>query len=178
MGAVQVKTSSTQGTRPRPSPVLGWSSSLKRVHASPEGLLRQRAPPRLSRSLARASFVVKQPWPNRLTNRPHRRCIQCEDRLTPYPDTRASVGRAKVTAITSPPLLLSDLTEKQRRSPRSDYCANHPGEADNKSRSTTEFGLGRNRKLRLTRPQAPASGGGLRLARPQAPASEESLRLT
>jgi hypothetical protein len=37
---------------------------------------------------------------------------------------------------------------------------------DNKSRSTTEFGLGRNRKLHLARPQAPASGGGLRLARP------------
>jgi hypothetical protein len=37
---------------------------------------------------------------------------------------------------------------------------------DNKSRSTTEFGLGRNRKLYLARPQAPASGGGLRLARP------------
>jgi hypothetical protein len=37
---------------------------------------------------------------------------------------------------------------------------------DNKSRSTTEFGLRRNRKLRLARPQAPALGGGLRLARP------------
>jgi hypothetical protein len=42
---------------------------------------------------------------------------------------------------------------------------------DNKSRSTTEFGLGRNRKLRLARPQAPASGGGLRLARPPDSAS-------
>jgi hypothetical protein len=120
---------------------------------------------------------VKQPWPNRLTNRPHRRCIQCEDRLTPYPDTRASVGRAKVTAVTSPPLLLSDLTGKQRRSPHSDCRANHPGEAYNKSRSTTEFSLGRNRKLRLARPQAPALGGGLRLTRPQAPASEGSLCL-
>jgi hypothetical protein len=37
---------------------------------------------------------------------------------------------------------------------------------DNKSRSTTEFGPGRNRKLRLARPQAPASGGGLRIAQP------------
>jgi hypothetical protein len=46
---------------------------------------------------------VKQPWPNRLTNRPHRRRIQCEDRLTPYPDTCASVGRAEVTTVTSPP---------------------------------------------------------------------------
>jgi hypothetical protein len=42
---------------------------------------------------------------------------------------------------------------------------------DNKSRSTTEFGLGRNRKLRLARPQALASGGGLRLARPSDSAS-------
>jgi hypothetical protein len=55
---------------------------------------------------------------------------------------------------------------KQRRSPRSDCRANHPGEADNKSRSTTKFGLGRSRKLRLARPQAPASEGSLRLARP------------
>jgi hypothetical protein len=120
---------------------------------------------------------VKQPSPNRLTNRPHHRRIQCEDRLTPYLDTRASVDRAEVTAVTSRPLLLSDLTGKQRRSPRFDCRANHPGEADNKSRSTTKFGLGRNRKLRLARPQAPASGGGLCLARPQAPASEGSLRL-
>jgi hypothetical protein len=29
-------------------------------------------------------------------------CIQCWDRLTPYPDTRASVGRVEVTAVTSP----------------------------------------------------------------------------
>jgi hypothetical protein len=28
--------------------------------------------------------------------------IQCEDRLTPYPDTRASVGKVEVTAVTSP----------------------------------------------------------------------------
>jgi hypothetical protein len=42
---------------------------------------------------------------------------------------------------------------------------------DNKSRSTTEFSLRRNRKLRLARPQAPASGGGLRLARPPDSAS-------
>jgi hypothetical protein len=42
---------------------------------------------------------------------------------------------------------------------------------DNKSRSTTEFGLGRNRKLCLARPQALASGGGLRLARPPDSAS-------
>jgi hypothetical protein len=76
-----------------------------------------------------------------------------------------------VTAVTSPLFLLSDMTGKQRRPPRSDCRANHPGKSDNKSRSTTEFGLGRNRKLRLARPQAPASGGGLRLARPPDSAS-------
>jgi hypothetical protein len=45
---------------------------------------------------------VKQPWPDRLTNRPLRRRIQCRGCLTPYPNTRASVGQAKVTAVTSP----------------------------------------------------------------------------
>jgi hypothetical protein len=63
------------------------------------------------------------------------------------------------------------MTRKHRRPPCSDCRANHPGKADNKSQSTTEFGLGRNRKLRLARPQAPASGGGLRLARPPDSAS-------
>jgi hypothetical protein len=45
---------------------------------------------------------VKQPWPDRLTNRPLRRRIHCRGRLTPYPDTRASVGQVEVTAVTSP----------------------------------------------------------------------------
>jgi hypothetical protein len=102
MGAVQVKASSTQGTRPRPSQASGWSSSPRRVHASPEGRLRQQVPPRLSRSPARAGFVVKQPWRDHLTNRPLHRRIQCRGRLTPYPNTRASVGQAEVTAVTSP----------------------------------------------------------------------------
>jgi hypothetical protein len=84
------------------NPASGWSSSPRRVHTSPEGLLKQRAPPRLSRSPARAGFVVKQPRPDRLTNRPLRRRIQCMGRLTPYPDTRALVGQAEVTAVTSP----------------------------------------------------------------------------
>jgi hypothetical protein len=82
-----------------------------------------------------------------------------------YPDTRASVGKVEVTAVTSP-FSLTDLTGKQRRSPRSDCCASHPGKAD-----SSKFSLGRNRKLRLARPQASASGGGLRLARPQDSAS-------
>jgi hypothetical protein len=86
---------------------------------------------------------VKQPWPDRLTNRPYCRRIQCKDRMASYPDTRASVGKVEVTAA--------------------------------------ESSLRRNRKLRLARPWASASGGGLRLARPQgsAPAStsEGGLRL-
>jgi hypothetical protein len=45
---------------------------------------------------------VKQLWPDRLINRPLRRRIQCRGRLTPYPDTCASVGQAKVTTVTSP----------------------------------------------------------------------------
>jgi hypothetical protein len=77
-------------------------SSPRRVHASPEGLFRQRAPPRHSQGPARAGFIVKQPWPDRLTNRPLRRRIKCRRCLTPYPDTRASVGQAKVTAVTLP----------------------------------------------------------------------------
>jgi hypothetical protein len=88
--------------RPHSSPASGWSSSPKRVHASPEGRLRHRAPPRLSRSPARAGFVVKKPWLDCLTNRPLRRRIQCRGHLMPYPDTHASVGQAKVTAVTSP----------------------------------------------------------------------------
>jgi hypothetical protein len=104
---------STQGTRPHPSPTSGWSSCPRRVHASPEGRLRQRAPPRLSRSPARAGFVVKQPWPDRLTNRPLRRRIQCRGCLTPYPDTRASVGQAEVTAVTSPLFFIDQYDRKE-----------------------------------------------------------------
>jgi hypothetical protein len=67
-------------------------------------------------------------------------------------------------------LSLTDLTGKQRRSPRSDCCASHPGKADN-----SKFSLRRNGKLRLARPQGSASTsaseGGLRLARPQGSAS-------
>jgi hypothetical protein len=73
-----------------------------RTHASPEGLLKQRAHLRLARGLARVGFAVKQPLPDRLANRPYHRSIQCKDRLTPYPDARSSVGRAEVTAVTSP----------------------------------------------------------------------------
>jgi hypothetical protein len=121
---------------------------------------------------------VKQPWPYRLTNQLLRRRIKCRGCLTPYPDTRASVGQAEVTTVTSPlfftvrydrktallaPLRLPCLP------PRQQLTTSH----DQPSSSS----LGRNRKLRLARPHAPASGGGLRLARPQAPASGGGLRL-
>jgi hypothetical protein len=87
---------------PRPSPASGSNSRPRQIHASPEGLLKQRAHLRLARGPARAGFAVKQPWPDRLANRPYRRSIQCKDRLTPYPDARSSVGRAEVTVVTSP----------------------------------------------------------------------------
>jgi hypothetical protein len=126
-GAVQAKTSFTRRTRSHPSPASGWNSGPRRIHTSPEGLLRWQAPPRLSRGPAWAGFVVKQPWPYRLTNRPLRRCIKCGGCLTPYPDTRASVGQAEVTAVTRPSSLLSDMTGKQRRSLPSDCRVSHPG---------------------------------------------------
>jgi hypothetical protein len=103
MGTVQVKASSTKGRNlTSPSLASGGNSSPRRIHASPEGLLRQWAHPRLAQSPARAGFVEKQPWPNRLTNQPYHRRIQCGDRLTPYPDTRASVDKVEVTAVTLP----------------------------------------------------------------------------
>jgi hypothetical protein len=93
MSTIQVKASSTQGSDlASPEPSLGQElkSRAKWAH------------PRHARGPARAGFVEKQPWPNRLTHRPHRRRIQCEDRLTPYPDTRALVGKVEVTAVTLP----------------------------------------------------------------------------
>jgi hypothetical protein len=87
---------------PRLSPTSGRNSRPRWIHASPEGLLKQWALLRLARGPARAGFTVKQPWPDRLANRPYRRSIQCKDRLTPYPDARSSVSRAEVTAVTSP----------------------------------------------------------------------------
>jgi hypothetical protein len=86
----------------RPSPASDRNSRPRRIHASPEGLLKQRTHLRLARGPARAGFAEKQPWPDRYTNRPYRRSIQCKDRLTPYPDVRSSVDRAEVTAVTSP----------------------------------------------------------------------------
>jgi hypothetical protein len=118
---------------------------------------------------------VKQPWPNRLTNRSYRRRIQCEDRLTPYPDTRASVGKVKVTTVTSH---FQWPTIKENSAARPSPTIVPPARV---RLTTAKFSLRRNRKLRLARPWASASGGGLRLARPQgsapASASEGGLRL-
>jgi hypothetical protein len=80
---------------------LGKNSRPRWIHASPEGLLKQQAHFRLARGPAWAGFAEKQPWPDRLANRPYRRSIQCKDHLTPYPDARSSVDKAKVTAVTS-----------------------------------------------------------------------------
>jgi hypothetical protein len=87
---------------PRPSPASGRNSRPRRIHVSPEGLLKRRAHLRLARGPARAGFAVKQTWPDRLANRPNRRSIQCKDHLTPYPDARSSVDWAEVTAVISP----------------------------------------------------------------------------
>jgi hypothetical protein len=178
-GAVQAKTSSTRRTRSYPSPASGWKSGPRRIHASPEGLLRRQAPPWLSRGLARAGFVVKQPWPYRLTNRPLRRRIKCRGCLTTYPDTRASVDQAEVTAVTSPLLFtvrydkkIAPLAPLQLpcQPPRQRLTTGHD--------QPPSSSLRRNRKLCLARPQTLASGKGLRLARRQTPASGGGLRLT
>jgi hypothetical protein len=168
----QAKTSSTRRTRSYPSPASGRNSGSRRIHASPEGLLRRQAPPRLSRGPARAGFVEKQPWPYRLTNRPLRRRIKCGGCLTPYPDTRASVDQAEVTAVTSP-LLFSVRYDRKTASsaPLRLLCQPPQQRLTTSHDQPPSSSLGRNRKLRLARPQAPASGGGLRLARPLSSAS-------
>jgi hypothetical protein len=104
MGATQDKALSVQGTRSRlarAQPRAGTadpgrftprpraSSSNGRTSDSPEAQLGQ---------ASRGSNLGQ----DRLASRPDRRSIQCKDRLTPYPDTRSSVDRAEVTAVTSP----------------------------------------------------------------------------
>jgi hypothetical protein len=169
---IQAKTSFSRRTRYHPSPTSGWNGGPRRVHASPEALLKQPAPPRLSRGPARAGFVMKQPWPYRLTNRPLHRRIKCRGCLTPYPDTRASIGQAEVTAVTSPLFFTVRYDRKAAplaplrlpcQPPRQRLATSHD--------QPPSSSLGRNRKLCLTRPHAPASGGYLRLARPPDSAS-------
>jgi hypothetical protein len=96
---------------PRPSPASGRNSRPRWIHASPEGLLKQQAHIRLARGPARAGFAVKQPWPDRLANRPYRRSIQCKNRLTPYHDARFlnRQGRSDRSHFAPP---LTDLTGK------------------------------------------------------------------
>jgi hypothetical protein len=122
---------------------------------------------------------VKQPWPDRLANRPNRRSIQCKDRLTPCPDARSSVDRAEVTTVTSP---LHWLTRQEN----SVACAAPTAVPPARVRLTAaKFGLRRHRKLRLARPQGSdstsTSDDGLRLARPRRSDStsttEDGLRL-
>jgi hypothetical protein len=55
---------------PRPSPTSGRNSRPRQIHASPEGLLKQRAHLQLARGPVRAGFAEKQPWPDRLASRP------------------------------------------------------------------------------------------------------------
>jgi hypothetical protein len=86
----------------RPSPASGKNSSLRRIHASPEGPPQAAgappARPRLSSGkLYRIATMAKLPY-----RRPYCMHIQCRDHLTPYPDMRASVGKVEVTAVTSP----------------------------------------------------------------------------
>jgi hypothetical protein len=130
---------------------------------------------------------VKQPWPDRLTNRPLHRRIQCRGRLTPHPNTRASVGQAEVTAVTSPlsftvrydgktaplaPLRLPCQPPRRRLTTSHDQPPSlAPGaigsfaSPDLRLQPREEVSASPDPRTR-PRPQAPASGGGLRLARP------------
>jgi hypothetical protein len=115
---------------------------------------------------------VKKPWPYRLTNRPLRKRIKCGGCLTPYPDTRASVSQAEVTTVTSPLLLIVRYDRKTAPlAPLRLSCQPPQQQLTTGHDQPSSSSLGRNRKLRLARPQASASGGGLRLARPPDSAS-------
>jgi hypothetical protein len=123
---------------------------------------------------------VKQPWPDRLANRPYRRSIQYKDRLTPYLDARSSVDKAEVTAVTSP---LYRLTWQENSAAYAAPTAMPPARV---RLTATKSNLRRHRKLRLARPQGSdstsTSKDGLCLARPQGSdstsTSEDGLRLT
>jgi hypothetical protein len=120
---------------------------------------------------------VQRPWPDRPTNRPYRMRILCGDRLTPYPDTRASIGKGEATAVTSP-LSLTDLTGKQRYSPRSDCRASHQGKTESRSSTSSTLGLGLSLGLGRRSPPRPTLGLGLGrshiLARPRPRPQEKS----
>jgi hypothetical protein len=164
---------------PCPSLASGRNNRPRWIHVSPEGLLKQRAHLRLARGPTRAGFAEKQPWPDRLANRPYRRSIQCKDRLTPYPDARSSVDRAEVTEVISP---LPWLTWQEN----SVACPAPTAVPLARVRLTAaKSSLGRHRKLRLARSQGSdstlTSEDGLCLARPpgsdSTSTSEDGLRL-
>jgi hypothetical protein len=150
---------------PCPSLASGRNNRPRWIHVSPEGLLKQRAHLRLARGPTRAGFAEKQPWPDRLANRPYRRSIQCKNRPTPYPDARSSVDRAEVTAVTSP---LHWLTWQENSAA---WLAPTAVPLARVRPTAAKSSIGRHRKLRLARPQGSdstsASDDGLRLARPQ-----------
>jgi hypothetical protein len=103
MSTVQDKTSSTKGRNlASPEPGLGREQYSRTNSRLARGLPQAVGVPSARPKPSSVGFVEKKPWPTRLTNRPYRRRIQCDDRLTPYPDTRASVGKVEVTAVTSP----------------------------------------------------------------------------
>jgi hypothetical protein len=194
MGAIQVKASSTQGTRSRlarAQPQVGTvdpggftprpraSSSNGRTFDSPEAQLGQAS------QWSNLGQIASPPT------------VSQEHSMQGSPDTvswrtfLSRQGRSDRSHFAPP---LTDLTGKQRRLPHSDYCATCQDEADSSSvqpqapqeappRPT--LGLGLRGSLRLARPQgsAPASASkdGLRLARPQGSAStstsEGGLRL-
>jgi hypothetical protein len=95
--------------------------------------------------------------------------------LTSYPDTRASVGQAEVTAVTSP-LLFTVRYDKKTAPPASLRLPCQPP----RQRLTTghdqppSSSLGRNKKLRLARPREEVSASPDPRARPRLRSWEES----
>jgi hypothetical protein len=109
---------------------------------------------------------VKQHWPDRLTNQPLRRRIKCRGCLTPYPDTRASVGQAEVTAVTSPLFFTVRYDRKTAPLAPLRLPCQPPWQRLTTSHDQPPSSASGATGIRLARLQAPASGGGLRLARP------------
>jgi hypothetical protein len=99
----KVKTSSTKGRDlVSPEPGLGQEqrsrTDSRLARGPPQAAGAPPARPRLSSGkLCRIATSAKSPY-----RRPYRMHIQCRDHLTPYPDTRASVGKVEVIAVTSP----------------------------------------------------------------------------
>jgi hypothetical protein len=173
MGAIQVKASSTQGTRsrlaraqPRAGTVVPGeftprpraSSSDGRTLDSPEAQLGQAS--LWSNQIASptdhiaGAFNARIAWHLILTHVPQSAGPKWPQSLRPSHWPTWQENNAACPAPTTVPSARMRLT-------------------------TVKFSLGRNRKLRLARPQgsapASASEGGLRLARPQSSASTSTL---